>query len=245
MSHILCLDKGAGPPVPEVGDVQPAARPCRKPFERVVDVAGRDAHPRRAAEPVTTLRIGLRRELGHAVFRMDFLHPEGVAEYLVELLFRNLLAVTLHAAGLHHHRIPEFRGIALRKVPQRVAHAQQDFRLFIPRHRLQQRLVVVEVEAARAAVGQKPVGHVDQRRTLAPQVVGQQGVEAPMFGGAVKSAERSAECLFVERQRLHRVTRGRHARRRRRGEDRLGGRFTAVDVVGFEQFDGQERNLFR
>ena len=66
-----------------------------------------------------------------------------------------------------------------------------------------------------------------------------------MRGVAVKGAERGAERLFVKRQRLHRVARGCHARGRRRGEDRLGGRLAAVDVVRLEQFDGQVRNLLR
>ena len=135
--------------------------------------------------------------------------------------------------------------MAFREVPQRIAHAQQDFRFRVRLHRGQQGFIVVEVEAARAAVGDQPVGHVDQRRALAPQVVGQQGVEAPMRGVAVKGAERGAERLFVKRQRLHRVARRSHVRGRRRGEDRLGGRLAAVDVVRLEQFDGQVRNLLR
>ena len=45
-------------------------------------------------------------------------------------------------------------------------------------------------------------------------------------------------------QRAHRMARGGHTRRRRRGEDRFGFRIAAVDVVGLEQFDGERRNIF-
>ena len=176
---------------------------------------------------------------------MNLPDPEGVAEDSVELLFGNLLAVTLHAARLHHHRIAELRSVPLREVPQRIAHAQQDFRFRVRLHRGQQGFIVVEVEAARAAVGDQPVGHVDQRRTFAPQVIGQQGVEAQSGGVAVEVAECRAERLLVERQRAHRVARGRHSGGGRRSEDRLGRSLPAIDRMRLEQFDGQVRNLFR
>ena len=146
--HVLCLDKGARPPGSQVRDVQPAACACRERVERVVDVACRDAHPARAAEHVASLRIGLRGEFGHAVFRMNLPDPEGVAEDSVELLFGNLLAVTLHAARLHHHRIAELRSVPLREVPQRIAYAQQDFRLRVALHRRQQSFAVIQIESA-------------------------------------------------------------------------------------------------
>ena len=130
-----------------------------------------------------------------------------------------------------------------RQGPQCVADAQQDLRLRIGGHVAQQRFAVVEVEAARAAVRDEPVGHVDERRTLASQVVGQQRIEAPAGRVAVEGAERAAEGRFVERQRLHRVARGGHARRGARREDRLGFPVAAIDLVALEKLDGQVGNL--
>ena len=94
---------------------------------------------------------------------MDLPDTEGLAEDAVELLLGQLLAVALHAAGLHDHRVVQLRGIALGQIPQGVAYAQQDLGLRVRGHVAQQGLVVVEVEAARAAVADQAVGHVDQR----------------------------------------------------------------------------------
>lgn len=163
----------------------------------------------------------------------------------MELLFGNLLAVTLHAAGLHHHRIPEFRGIALREVPQRVAHAQQDFRFFIP--------------------GPSPPAAPRSRRGRSRPTRSRRSGGRPCrpatnpCGAGSWAAGRKGSNVRGRRKRCgtprgmpvrrvpatHRMARGRHAVVGRRGEDRLGRRFTAVDIVCLEQLDGQERNLFR
>ena len=172
-------------------------------------------------------------------------YSECVAQDFVEFRFGDLLAVSLHAARLHDDCVVQLRGVTLRQIPERIAHAQQDLGLGVAAHRLQQGFVVVEVKAARAAVGQKPVGHVDQRRAFAPQVVGQQCVEAPPCRFAVERPERSAERLFVERQRAHRVARRGHAGGGRRSEDRFGLRAAAIHFVGLEKPDRQVGDRIR
>ncbi len=103
--------------------------------------------------------------------------------------------------------------------------------------------MVVQIEAARAAVADQAVGHVDQRRSFAPQVVGQQRVETPAGRIAVERAERSAERLLVECQRAHRVARGCHSRCGARREDDFRLAVAAVDVVRLEKLDRQVGNL--
>ena len=111
----------------------------------------------------------------------------------MELLFGQLLAAALHAAGLHDDRIAQLRGVPFGQVPQRIAHAQQDFRFRIGCHVRQQAFVVVEVEPARTAPCDQAVDHVDQRRPFALQVVGQQAIEAPPRRIAVETFERGGE----------------------------------------------------
>lgn len=191
--HVLRLEEGAGVAVGQIYDVDAAPAVGLQAAEGVVDVAHRDAHPRRGAEPSAAVGVGLRREFGHAVFGVDRLHAERRAQETVELLFGQLLAAALHAAGLHDHRVAQLRRMAFGQIPQRIAHAQQDFGLGVGRHIGQQPFVVVEVEAARAAAGDQAVDHIDQRRPLALQVVGQQPVEAPALRRAVETLESRGE----------------------------------------------------
>ena len=161
----------------------------------------------------------------------------------MELLFGQLLAAALHAAGLHDDRIAQLRGVPFGQVPQRIAHAQQDFRFRIGCHVRQQAFVVVEVEPARTAPSDQAVDHVDQRRPFALQVVGQQAIEAPPRRIAVETFERGGERCLVERRRGHHVMRRDALSRVARREDDLRFRVAAVDVAPLEEFDRQHRDF--
>ena len=162
----------------------------------------------------------------------------------MELGLRKLLPVPFHTAGLHHDRIFEFRGVSLREVPECVADTQQDFGLRIAGHVREQFFVVVEVKAARTAGCDQSVGHIDQRRTFALEIVGQQSVEAPSGRIAVKRPEGREKRLFIVGQRLHEVPRGSRAARVARREDDFGGPVAGINFASLEQLDRQERNLF-
>ena len=87
-----------------------------------------------------------------------------------------------------------------------------------------------------------PVSMTIVSSSFGAQVAGQQCVEAPPCRFAVERPERSAERLFVERQRAHRVARRGHAGGGRRSEDRFGLRAAAIHFVGLEKPDRQVGN---
>ena len=108
----------------------------------------------------------------------------------------------------------------------------------------QQRIVVVQIESS-SALPDQSVGHIDQRRTFALQIIRQQSEYRHTVDRSVKALESEREGPLVYAQIGHIVLGGRLPGRAAARKYLLGLAIGTVDPPGFEQLDREERNLTR